>query len=299
MAPAHPYTPHDALARNAATRPEPWRLPIGMMVMLVAGFGLGSFYWTILQGLTLPLGYDLQAEAESGQSAAGMLALLFSFATMAGGLALALALVHGRRLLDLLGPLDLCWRQFRRVALYLVVLQLVIAILPPWSQDTELVRNLDTNAWLALLPFAVIAIGVQIATEEMIFRGYLQQHLAARFARPAVWISVPAILFGLGHYTPGTLGDNAMPVAIWAALFSLAASDLTARAGTLGPALALHMVNNGFAILILSYQGNLSGLSLYTLPHDMSEAESIRAALPVDLLSLLVSWLCARIALRR
>ena len=47
-------------------------------------------------------------------------------------------------------------------------------------------------------------------------------------------MSLPSLLFGLLHYDPLTFGPNALPLAIWSAVFGLAAADLTARAGKTG-----------------------------------------------------------------
>ena len=116
---------------------------------------------------------------------------------------------------------------------------------------------------------------------------------------PRIWIGVPSALFALGHYAPAEAGANAVPLAIWAGLFGLAMADLTARSGTLGPAIAVHFVNNALAILFVSFKGDLSGLAWFTLPSAMDDVAPVRAALPVDLLMLIVTWLAARVALRR
>lgn len=89
-------------------------------------------------------------------------------------------------------------------------------------------------------------------------------------------MGVPSILFAVGHYTPDMAGDNALLIALWACVFGLLTSDLTARAGTLGPAIALHFFNNIIALLFISLPDNLNGLALFTLPFDASDAEQLR-----------------------
>jgi len=49
----------------------------------------------------------------------------------------------------------------------------------------------------------------------------------------------------------------------------------------------------------VSLPGALSGLSLYLVPFEMSETEAMRAWLAVDFATMLVTWLAARLALRR
>ena len=75
-------------------------------------------------------------------------------------------------------------------------------------------------------------------------------------------------------------------------------ADLTARAGTLGPAIAVHLVNNASALIFVSLPDSLSGLSLYTVPYSMSDTEQLRAWLVVDFALMIVGWLAARVAIR-
>jgi membrane protease YdiL (CAAX protease family) len=130
------------------------------------------------------------------------------------------------------------------------------------------------------------------------FRGYLQSQLAARFASPMVWLVLPALAFGLLHMDTVTYGANGWLVMVWATGFGLAAGDLTARFGTLGPATALHLVNNFSAILVAAPKGQFDGLALYVYPFSLGEAGAVAAVLPVDILTLLCAWLAIRLALR-
>ncbi|MCX8226128.1 MAG: CPBP family intramembrane metalloprotease, partial [Sulfitobacter sp.] len=82
-------------------------------------------------------------------------------------------------------------------------------------------------------------------------------------------------------------------------VFGILMADLTARAGSLGPAIAVHLCNNVAAILITSMPDDLSGLALYLTPFSMEDTEAMRAWLPVDFALMLVSWLAARLAIRR
>jgi hypothetical protein len=82
-------------------------------------------------------------------------------------------------------------------------------------------------------------------------------------------------------------------------MFGVLAADLTARAGTLGPAIALHFFNNIIALLFISLPDSLSSLALYVLPYDMSDTDVLRQWLLVDFAVMIVGWLAARLALRR
>ncbi|WP_338153259.1 CPBP family intramembrane glutamic endopeptidase [Pseudophaeobacter leonis] len=79
----------------------------------------------------------------------------------------------------------------------------VILVLPPYDFGAPLVSNLGFWPWLGLLPLSLLAVLVQVSAEEVVFRGYLQQALAARFKSPVIWLVAPSALFGLAHYMPG------------------------------------------------------------------------------------------------
>ncbi len=49
-----------------------------------------------------------------------------------------------------------------------------------------------------LLPLTLAGLVVQTGAEELLFRGYLTQQLAARFEARAIWMGVPALAFGAG-----------------------------------------------------------------------------------------------------
>ena len=89
----------------------------------------------------------------------------------------------------------------------------------------------------------------------------------------------------------------------WAFCFGLAASDLTARSGTLAPALALHLVNNARVFLFFGTEdGPDSGLALILLPAEPDlpllpfDTLDPLIALPPQLLLLALLWGAARVA---
>ncbi|MBE9636090.1 CPBP family intramembrane glutamic endopeptidase [Salipiger mangrovisoli] len=277
-----------------------WRLALGLVLTGVVTFLLGQ----LLFGLVM-----LAAPSDSSAALAGalhradtplaMLVLLLSMGALGIGAMLAARVVHDRAPLTLIGPLPLALGQFLRVGLASALTALLGAALMIWALDEPLEPGLPALRWLALLPLALVGILIQTSSEELLFRGYLQSQLAARLPQPWVWLTVPSALFALGHYAPGTYGGAAVSVAIWAFLFGLAAADLTARSGTLGPAIALHFTNNIVAMALVSPRGDMSGLALMRWPFGPSDTEALMRMLPVDLVTLLVSWLAARLVLRR
>lgn len=294
------YAAHEVLVGPARPFRQLWRLVIGVVVIGLVAFGLNSALHAVLFALAPEFWIAWFATAEvMGNSAVPLLILLFSFGFVAAGVAVAAWLVQRRPPMSVIGPFPVFLSQFWRVFRLLFLISLVLAVLPPYDMGGELVPNLDFALWLKLLPLSLLAVLVQTGAEEILFRGYFQQALAARFKSPLVWMILPAVLFAVGHYLPAEAGDNAVLIAAWAGVFGILTADLTARAGTLGPAIAVHFANNVVAILFLSLPDGLSGLSLYTLPFEMSDGEALRGWLVIDFTMMLVSWLAARVAIRR
>ncbi|NVO56270.1 CPBP family intramembrane metalloprotease [Rhodobacteraceae bacterium B1Z28] len=290
------YSAHEQLVRTARARPELWRLLVGLVLIGLFITALNLVFIAVVAGLGPN---DWAVEFLQGASPLAMLVLLSSFGFVTLGVAVVARQLHNRSLSSILGPYSQGLRQFWQVFRALLILGVLVAALPPYDMGAPLTQNMALSTWLFLLPFSAAAVLIQISSEEVLFRGYIQQSLAARFRSPVIWMGLPSVLFAAGHYAPAAAGDNALLIAAWSCLFGLLASDLTARAGTLGPAIALHFFNNVIALLLISLPGNLSGLALFLLPIDMADTEMLRPWLYVDFAVMLVCWLTARLAIRR
>lgn len=294
-----PYHPHSNLVDPARAHPELWRLGLGIGLIWVIAYALGQTLLLLVQALLSDDAYlDFLSGLSSGESPGTMLFILFSLGALAIGTGCAAELIHRRSALQLLGPIRTAIRQFTRVIAALALLHVAVMILPPWGALPSPEPGLALGIWLTLLPISLTALMIQVASEEVLFRGYLQQQIAARWRHPALWLAVPSALFALGHYAPDAFGENAVVVTLWAFLFGLAMGDLTARSGTLGPAIAVHFANNILALLVVSLQGDLSGLALYVLPFGPEDTEALTSLMPLDFAMIGLSWLAARLALR-
>lgn len=290
------YRLHEVLVAQARPSAGLGRLAMGI-VLIVAGFlMLNVVYFQLFQQLS---DFDVfLAELSDGATPRALWAMLGNFLPLLIVLGVVLRMVHDRGLMSLCGPRILLRLDFRRVLRPLVWLFVVVMLLPG-SGLLQPERNMELDAWLMLAPVSLALIMVQVTTEELVFRGYLQSQLAARFNTPMVWLVLPSLLFGLLHYDPLTYGPNAWPLVLWSVGFGLAAADLTARAGNLGPAIPLHLANNVSALMITSTQGYWDGLALYVVPFGPEDVDMVRALLPVEALMILCCWLVARIAIRR
>lgn len=295
------YAPHRAFAAPARATADLPRLVLGIVL-------IEAFYATLLHltdAALLPLPAAWTDGYYYGTSRLGLIAQLASFALLGGAVLLTVRLLHQRGLFSLLGwPFG----AGRMVKVTLAVLALFIAtdLLPPyWS-----IEGMELNApltWLALLPLSLAAMTIQIGAEEIFYRGYIQQQLAARTDNPWVWLTLPNLLFAYAHWDSAAPLDEAVQYVLWAFCFGLAASDLTARTGGLGAAMGFHLANNIYAFMVFGDAGaEDSGLALFLfeVPDFVEDAAEvpmawITPAFTTELVFVLLMWLAARLVLRR
>lgn len=291
------YAPLAAFAAAARPRHEAWRSALGTLAIgaLYIGAIIG-FFMLVEQVRGAFAAMQLSNAIAAGSSPAGLIGLLYSFAPMAIATFAVTRMLHGRSAATLFGPPAQALSDGLRVALPLMALWLLL--LPLSASGPDIGRHLTPLQLLSWLPLALPALLVQTGAEELVFRGYLTQQLAARFRAPLVWMLLPAALFGWLHYSPATFGPNAPWMALWAAGFGLLAADLTARTGSLGAAIGFHFATNFSAMFLVGLYGNLDGLALYNLVINSRDPAQLLPWLALDAAAMGVSWLVARLMLR-
>ncbi|MEL6550968.1 MAG: type II CAAX endopeptidase family protein [Pseudomonadota bacterium] len=271
----------------ARPRAELWRTALGALLVLLVYAGLAV-------GFIAGAGFVFQSQVSvdeigSGETPAAVLILLAHFITMVIAVAVVTRLLHRRGALTLIGDTRRLWRDFRGMTALAAGVALVTCLLIVLTQ--EVTPATPAGTWLLFLPLALPLVLLQTGAEELVFRGYLQQQLGARFgvAARTAWMLVPALLFAVLHVDMTSQGGNLWAVLAVITLFALLTADLTARTGSIGAAWGLHFINNIQALLIFSLDGPLSGLSLARLPVPLESP----AALPLfaaDAVALLVIY---------
>lgn len=267
----------EAFIAPARLRPELWRLAAGfaMIVAIYVSFVIFTFITMENLGLSPQSDFD-------GVTPFGMVTILLTFAGVPLGVGVVTMTLHRRNISTIFAPDSRdFWSHFQIAASITFVLAAISLFLSLIYLSPE--KNMPFGSWLFWLLAAVPLVFLQTASEEILFRGYLQQQLAARFQSRLIWWLLPSIAFGMLHYEPETYGENAWLVVASTTLFGLIAADVTARTGTLGAAIGIHFVNNVFALLFIGIQGDLTGLSLYVTPFVALDGERMRSYMMVDL----------------
>lgn len=288
------YTPYQPMIADARVHNAFWRLFLGLVTVfavcilwMFAVFTLGL--WLTGGSLGLVAG---DALAPVAQTPLATLVFLLLIVGLGVGAWVAARFWQNRGLRSLAGRGPVVLRHFVVATLVTWALAAVLS-LAAWPFTAPIVQNLDFGTWLLWLPVALVAVALQTGSEELLFRGYVQSQVAARFHHPVVWLVAPALLFGAAHFLP-TLPLNAGLVYVaFAALFGVLAGDLTARTGSIGAAWGFHFANNSLAILVVVTEGSLTGLGLYR-SGDVVDALSLSPLMIVDLVAMVVVWLSIR-----
>lgn len=287
----------DQFVAPARLRPQLWRLVVGLVLM----FGI-YLAWMAAIGAVLFAGVGLDgieqglAALGTGADPQGLILLLLTFVGMALGTFAAVKFLHKRSIASLFGPRAVAIRDFGMGFAIFTVLAIPGIVF--FFATLDLTPNIALSTWALFLPLAIIGLLIQTGAEELVFRGYMQQQLAARFASRWVWMVLPSVLFGLVHYAPEEMGRSAWLIVFLTGFFGLIMADLTARSGSLGMAWGLHFANNLLAIMLFTTGEALDGLALYRLPFTVADTEAILPLLLVDIVGMALVWAICRYTLR-
>lgn len=275
--PPHRFAaPHfEAYIAPARRRPAFWRILVGLLLILLCFIG-----WQVilLVAITLPkllrAGGDTTAVNDFLNSVmtlstpTGVFIALAAFAGTWGGVALAAWALHKRGFRTLFAapgrPLFRGFGTGIAVALAATVLSAVIS----WPTGADPVRSTITIAeWLPLVAILLPLVLIQTGAEELVFRGYLLQQLAARWSHPLIWGVLPSFLFGAMHWWNVDEGWLASALYVTTtACFGFAAAAMVWKSGSLAPAFGFHAMNNLLGFSIFGIEDSYDGLSLFIVP---------------------------------
>lgn len=171
-----------------------------------------------------------------------------------GGLAVALPLFHRRPLRSLVNPgRRFAWKAFLLSAVLWLLVSAAGDLALSRLQPGNYVFSFDPARYLPWLAAVLLLLPFQVAAEELFFRGYLTQGLGLAGGFWLAWL-LPSLLFGLLHgANPEVLRYGALltlPVYIG---MGLVLGWVTLRSGGLETALGLHLANNFYSTLLVTF----------------------------------------------
>lgn len=242
-----------------------WRIICGLLTLAVV-----IMAWTILAALAARFAAPelISGGAADLQSGDGVLFALGTFVAWPLGLIIVLRLWHRRGFMTLVN-------ENRRVGLWSYAKGFAIAAtigIATIVLGTLLVgaptRAVTPPNWGLMIAAAFVLLLVQTASEELLFRGYLQQQLGARFRSGIWWAVLPSFLFGALHWNPEGFGANASLMILTTGVFGLAMAVIVARTGDLSLVMGLHLGVNVVALFLVAPSTHLSGLAMFQWPAD-------------------------------
>ena len=255
-------------------RSQIWRICLGLFLISII-YVFSSFGWFIV------LDRLVQIRLEGlGSTPADLAALLFSFFFIWLGIALVCRWLHRHPLHALYGPTyKINWQHFLIGAglafATAIISETSISVISWYLFDpsSQANPNITATLWLRwVIPISAL-IFVQIGAEEMLFRGYLLQHIRARGGRFWWSIFLPSFLFGMLHFDFPIFGVNALFYMLHTSVAGIILCLVTLKTGNLGAALGLHFGVNAL-MLIFGLEGHLDGMSLFVIQLDPKGAQA-------------------------
>ena len=255
-------------------RSQIWRICLGLFLISII-YVFSSFGWFIV------LTRQAQIRLEGlGSTPADLAALLFSFFFIWLGIALVCRWLHRHPLHALYGPTyKINWQHFLIGAglafATAIISETSISVISWYLFDpsSQANPNITATLWLRwVIPISAL-IFVQIGAEEMLFRGYLLQHIRARGGRFWWSIFLPSFLFGMLHFDFPIFGVNALFYMLHTSVAGIILCLVTLKTGNLGAALGLHFGVNAL-MLIFGLEGHLDGMSLFVIQLDPKGAQA-------------------------
>ncbi len=237
-------------------------LVIVASLLPAVGVGIGA--------AMLALGVDLVTADGMARlnTRSGALAALSTFILWWVALAVAMPLLHRRSIASLFGgSIAQGLRPFAAGFALALGVAIISGVIGAAIIGTPVRGIASLSSWLTGVALAIPLLLIQTGAEEVLFRGYLLQQLAARFRSPLIWAVLPSALFGALHWNPAAPGDT-LTVMIITGMAGLIFALMTAKTGGLGLAWGLHFGMNLSAILFVSPGDYFSGLALWHWPQD-------------------------------
>lgn len=282
-----------AFISHAQSRPQLWRFllcsALAIAIYLAFTVGLFATVFAVTSG-RLPTVDVAQATT---RFSAGF--LLFSFSGALIGLTLSLWLFYRRGLASLMGPIRQSSQDFLRAAGTFTAVSCVLGV--PLILISGTSPNQSFASVLMFLPLVAALVLLQTGAEELFFRGFVLQHLAARFQSPWVWLILPSALFGILHYDGTISPDRAFGIVAMITLTGILWSDLTRLTGNIGAALGWHFANNLLIATFIGFNDYFNGFSLRVLNFGYADAPLYFFAF--DPIASLVTWAILRRGLMR
>jgi uncharacterized protein len=243
-------TPHKEWTKNAQT----YLTQIEQGVNSLWRFGLGCILILVMAGVLVALLSSPFKALESTGAIGKFIVLNLHIFTYVAGLVLAVKWLQRRPLMSLLTPNGFDLRRAWQGFAVFVVINAIFSLMEYLLYPGHFRLNVNADKLLIFLPFILIFIPLQVAIEELVFRGYLLQSLRTFTSKPWLIVITSSALFMVMHlWNPeAKLG---VLVVLQYLLLGIFFSTITLRDGRMELAIGAHAGNNIFNAAIERFDG--------------------------------------------
>ncbi len=184
-----------------------------------------------------------------------LFAMLLPFVLVFFGLVLYLRYAHQRPFLTIFtAAAQFRWKRFLSFGAILVVLFLLFALAEALllGQTKELTWNFNAAHFFPLLLVALLMVPLQAAAEELIFRVYALQGLYLRTKSAWASILISALLFAFMHISNPEISAMGYGLLLYYLMAGIFLALISVQDDGLELALAFHIFNNLFGVLVVS-----------------------------------------------
>jgi membrane protease YdiL (CAAX protease family) len=235
-----------------------WRYVISLPSIIFIWLFLGS-----LPVVALVAYVQMDADPSTGISGTGFtgiptllefLVTMSSFIPFLVATLLAVRFIHERRLKTLITAADrIRWKRIFAGAAVWFCISVLIATVEAILYPGRYVLTFQPIVLLSFAIFALILIPIQIAAEEIFFRGYLLQWMGLRLKNIWLLSLLNGILFFLPHAANPEMATNSLLVGLGYFAIGFFFALITVKDNGMELALGAHAANNLFVVLFANY----------------------------------------------
>jgi len=248
-----PFVELAALGKN-----DPWRYLASLSLIVAVGLGLQRLgfvaldAWGVSGALLLVIDPARAAvEPSLANRVIGFAIAMWSFAAFLIGTLVAVPLVHGRSWRSLVHAGNkFNWTGFRVSLFFAVALPIVSLFLAMLSEGTAPDVVFEARTFFLFGAAIVALLPVQVLAEEVFFRGYVMQGVAAFTGNLWLRLLVPAALFAGIHVFNREVIDGGLWVMATYVVLAVYFGILVLRGNGLEYAIGMHLGNNLYVALI-------------------------------------------------
>jgi membrane protease YdiL (CAAX protease family) len=188
----------------------------------------------------------------------GLILMIIPFAVGLITVVLLFKPLHKRTLVEVInGTKKVRWDKLFFATAIWGILMLVYLVIDYYSNSENFVVNYNVSSLLPLIIISVFLLPFQVAYEEVLFRGYFAQGVAA-WTKSRWWaIIIPGIIFGLMH----AINPEVKAFGFWFVMpqymiFGLLFGLVTILDDGIESALGAHIANNVFASIFVTHKAS-------------------------------------------